>query len=123
LLSVAEGKLGEFDLKISDNYAATVVLASEGYPHNPAKGREVSGIESTRFDKRAIIHHAGTKLSNGRVISSGGRVLSVTGVAESLSEAIEAAYGPLSQINLEGGHFRQDIGSRALDRLGSSSKS
>ena len=123
LLSVAEGRLGEFDLKISGNYAATVVLASEGYPHNPAKGREISGLEATRLDKGAIIHHAGTKLSNGRVISSGGRVLSVTGIAGSLTEAIEAAYGAILHVNLEGGHFRQDIGSRALDRLQSAPKS
>ena len=123
LLSVAEGKLGEFDLKTSDNHAATVVLASEGYPHNPVKGREISGLEGTRFDKGAIIHHAGTKMSNGRAISSGGRVLSATGIAGSLGEAIEAAYGAILQINLEGGHFRQDIGSRALDRLHPGSKS
>ena len=123
LLSVAEGKLGEFDLKISENHAATVVLASEGYPHNPAKGREISGLEGTRDDGRTIIHHAGTKLSNGKITSSGGRVLSATGIAESLSEAIEAAYGAISQVNLEGGHFRKDIGSRALDRPHSAPKS
>ncbi|MBJ09258.1 MAG: phosphoribosylamine--glycine ligase [Euryarchaeota archaeon] len=123
LLSVAEGKLGEFDLKISENHAATVVLASEGYPHNPAKGREISGLEGTRFEGRTIIHHAGTKLSNGKITSSGGRVLSATGIAESLSEAIEAAYGAISQVNLEGGHFRKDIGSRALDRPQSTPKS
>ena len=81
------------------------------------------GLEGTRFDKGAIIHHAGTKMSNGRAISSGGRVLSATGIAGSLGEAIEAAYGAISQINLEGGHFRQDIGSRALDRLHPGSKS
>ena len=116
LFSVAQGKLGEFNLEISDNHAATVVLASEGYPQNPVKGREISGLAGSRFGKRAIIHHAGPKISSGKVVSSGGRVLSATGIGESLSEALEGAYGAISKIDLKGGHFRRDIGSRALDR-------
>ena len=117
LLSVAQGKLGEFNLEISGNSAATVVLASEGYPQNPVKGREILGLEVVRNGKGTIIHHAGTDQSEAKVISSGGRVLSATGIAPSLSEAIEAAYGAISQVNMEGGQFRKDIGSRALERI------
>ena len=117
LLSVAQGKLGEFNLEISGNSAATVVLASEGYPQNPVKGREILGLEVVRNGKGTIIHHAGTDQSEAKVISSGGRVLSATGIAASLSEAIEAAYGAISQVNMEGGQFRKDIGSRALERI------
>ena len=116
LLAVAEGRLSESMPTFSDEHAVTVVLAAEGYPGPPAKGRSISGNLSDYIDSagRAFIHHAGTGSSDGNLISTGGRVLASTGIAASLAEARDLAYQKLSEVELEGAHFRRDIGHRAL---------
>ena len=93
-----------------------MVLAAEGYPGPPVKGRTITGdlSDDTRSAGRAFIHHAGTGSSDGNIISTGGRVLAATGIAPSLAEARELAYRKLSEVQLEGAHFRRDIGHRAL---------
>ena len=115
LMAVSEGKLSDFKLEISDKHAATIVLASEGYPEKPIKGRVVRGIFTEEKGAGTIIHHAGTEFHEDSVISSGGRVLSVTGISDTLEEAIEGAYSRISKVNMEGGHYRRDIGHKALD--------
>ena len=115
LMAVSEGKLSDFKLEISDKHAATIVLASEGYPEKPIKGRVVRGISTEEKGAGTIIHHAGTEFHEDSVISSGGRVLSVTGISDTLEEAIEGAYSRISKVNMEGGHYRRDIGHKALD--------
>ena len=115
LKAVSEGNLSDFKLEISDKHAATIVLASEGYPEKPIKGRVVRGISTEEKGGGTIIHHAGTKSHGDSVISSGGRVLSVTGISDTLEEAIKGAYSRISKVNMEGGHYRQDIGHKALD--------
>ena len=116
LLAVAEGRLSESMPTFSDEHAVTVVLAAEGYPGPPVKGRSISGNLSDYIDSagRAFIHHAGTGSSDGNLISTGGRVLASTGIAASLAEARDLAYQKLSEVELEGAHFRRDIGHRAL---------
>jgi phosphoribosylamine--glycine ligase len=116
LLAVAEGRLSESMPTFSSNHAMSVVLAAEGYPGPPVKGRPITGDLSDYTDSvgRAFIHHAGTGTSGGDLISTGGRVLAATGIASSLSEARELAYQKLSEVELEGAHFRRDIGHRAL---------
>ena len=116
LLAVAEGRLSESMPTFSDEHAMTVVLAAEGYPGPPVKGRSISGNLSDYIDSagRAFIHHAGTGSSDGNLISTGGRVLASTGIAASLAEARDLAYQKLSEVELEGAHFRRDIGHRAL---------
>ena len=93
LLAVAEGRLSESMPTFSDEHAMTVVLAAEGYPGPPVKGRSISGNLSDYIDSagRAFIHHAGTGSSDGNLISTGGRVLASTGIAASLAEAVVAA--------------------------------
>ena len=115
LMAVSEGKLSDFKLEISDKHAATIVLASEGYPEKPIKGRVLRGISIEEKGAGTVIHHAGTKFHEDSVISSGGRVLSVTGIADTLEEAIKGAYSRISKIDMEGGHYRRDIGHKALD--------
>ena len=116
LLAVAEGRLSESMPTFSSNHAMTVVLAAEGYPGPPVKGRPITGNLSDATDSsgRAFIHHAGTGTSDGTLISTGGRVLAATGIAPSLTEARKLAYQKLSEVELEGAHFRRDIGHRAL---------
>ena len=116
LLAVAEGRLSESMPTFSSNHAMTVVLAAEGYPGPPVKGRPITGNLSDTTDStgRAFIHHAGTGTSDGTLISTGGRVLAATGIAPSLTEARKLAYQKLSEVELEGAHFRRDIGHRAL---------
>lgn len=116
LLAVAEGRLSESMPTFSNNHAMTVVLAAEGYPGPPVKGRPITGDLSDSMDStgRAFIHHAGTGTSEGTLISTGGRVLAATGIATSLAEARDLAYQKLSEVELEGAHFRRDIGYRAL---------
>ena len=116
LLAVAEGRLADSMPTFSDNHALTVVLAAEGYPGPPVKGREISGDFSDLIDSkgRAFIHHAGTEIRDEKLVSTGGRVLASTGISSSLSDAQNLAYEMLSRVHLEGSHFRRDIGHRAL---------
>ena len=114
-MAVSEGKLSDFKLDVSKKHAATIVLASEGYPDKPIKGRIVSGTSFEEDGTAAIIHHAGTRLDGDYVVSSGGRVLSVTGISDTLEGAINGAYSRISKVSMEGGHYRQDIGHKALE--------
>ena len=114
-MAVSEGKLSDFKLDVSKKHAATIVLASEGYPDKPIKGRIVNGISFEEDGTAAIIHHAGTRLDGDSVVSSGGRVLSVTGISDTLEGAINGAYSRISKVSMEGGHYRQDIGHKALE--------
>ena len=94
-----------------------MVLASEGYPANPSTSRKISGSE-VRVDEgttSAFVHYAGTNLGeNGALMSSGGRVLSTTGLATTLSDAVAASYELMECIELDGSHYRLDIAYRAL---------
>ena len=116
LLAVAEGRLAHSMPTFSTDHALTVVLAAEGYPGPPVKGRSITGDLSDYADSdgRAFIHHAGTGTIDEKLVSTGGRVLASTGIASSLSEARNLAYQKLSDVQLEGSHFRRDIGHRAL---------
>ena len=104
------------NVEFKDAHALTVVLASEGYPKSAVKGRTIVGADPSLDSNATWVSHAGTTLDDdGQLISSGGRVLSVTSVAKSLHEAQALSYQRLSQIQLEGSHHRKDIGHRALE--------
>ena len=75
----------------------------------------MSGTYFEEDGTTAIIHHAGTRLDGDLVVSSGGRVLSVTGISDTLEGAINGAYSRISKVSMEGGHYRQDIGHKALE--------
>ena len=111
LLRAATGSLTpDEQLDWSDESAVTVVLASEGYPAAPKTGGEITGIPSD-----ALVFHAGTRLDDGTLRSSGGRVLTVTGLGASLAAARDSAYAAIEQISLAGSHFRRDIAAKAAN--------
>jgi len=95
-----------------------VVLASGGYPGTYEKGKEISGLERLERDEDVVVFHAGTRRENGRVVTSGGRVLGVTGLGGSIREAIETAYRAVDKVSFEGAFCRRDIGFRAMSREG-----
>ena len=88
----------------------TVVVASKGYPEHPVTGDVLGGIEEAASVAGVDVFHAGTTIrDDGDVVSSGGRVLSVTGRGETLAEAREHAYAAVDLITLKGSHHRNDI--------------
>ncbi|MDR1087079.1 MAG: phosphoribosylamine--glycine ligase [Endomicrobium sp.] len=102
------------DLKISwkKEFSVCVVLASGGYPGSFKKGFEINGLENIRD---AMVFHAGTKLENGKFVTSGGRVLGVVSTSPDIKSAIDKVYSNVSMINFDGVHYRKDIGWRALN--------
>ena len=93
-------------LEWSEEAAVTVVLAAEGYPTSPRVGDAITGLESV---EGAYVHHAGTALKDGALHAVGGRVLSVTGLGQTLAAARIAAYEAIAKITLRGSHYRHDI--------------
>ncbi len=117
LLAASEGKLSDVEVEFQKVHAATVVLASEGYPGNVISERVIEGWDATIEEGKVLgfVHLAGANRNDsGELISTGGRVLSSTGIAPSLGEALEVAYQIIEGIDLEGSHYREDIGFRAL---------
>ncbi|GAB2583314.1 phosphoribosylamine--glycine ligase [Streptomyces capparidis] len=121
LLRAATGRLDEQEpLRWSDGAAVTVVLASHNYPGTPRTGDPIEGLdEVAREEEHAYVLHAGTRRNEaGRVVSAGGRVLSVTATGPTLAEARTRAYRALARIGLAGGHHRTDIARAAAEDAG-----
>ncbi len=98
----------------STKTAVTVVLASDGYPGRYETGLPITGVEAAEALPDIVVFHAGTQRSGGDLVTSGGRVLSVTAVAGSLAEAQKKAYAAVKLIGFEGMYYRTDIGDKAL---------
>jgi phosphoribosylamine--glycine ligase len=109
LLAVAERNLGGLTADVSSRSCVTVVAASEGYPGAYPTDREIHGLEEAAEVDDAIVFHSGTAERQGRVVTSGGRVLSVSGLGDSPAEARDRAYDALSRIRFDGMQFRRDI--------------
>lgn len=108
--AVTEERLNEVPVVFEKEYACCVVMASEGYPVSYGKGYEIH-IAPEVSDTTYV---AGAALDNGKLVTSGGRVLGVTATADSLADAIDAAYRKVDQIHFDHAYFRHDIGQRAL---------
>ena len=93
-----------------------VVLAAGGYPGSYEKGKVITGLEDASALPKVTVFHAGTALDGDAVVTSGGRVLSVTAIGETIDEAAERAYEAVAKIEFEGKQLRQDIGWRARTR-------
>ncbi len=118
MLAVAERRLGNLRVEMSGSAAACVVLASHGYPGAYQKGCVITGLESA--GDAALVFHAGTGLDDAeRLITSGGRVLGVTGLGLSLQPALDQAYAAADLIHFDGVTMRRDIGQKGLVRLAS----
>ena len=108
--ATTNGTLDKTEVKFSDGAAACVIMASAGYPEAYAKGKEIT-IPDELSDNVIV---AGAKLEEGKLLTSGGRVLGVIGMADTLGEALDKAYENVSKIHFEGAYYRRDIGARAL---------
>jgi phosphoribosylamine--glycine ligase len=111
---ILEGKLDKIKVEWDKRAAVCVVLASKGYPGDYEKGKEISGLDDTKALKDAVVFHAGTSLKNGKVVTSGGRVLGVTAMADTIESAINRAYSVVHMVKFDGMHYRSDIGRKAL---------
>ena len=107
-----DGKLDEVELKWDRRIALGVVLAAHQYPDTPRSGDRISGIPAPTNDQ--IVFHAGTKLHDGNLLTSGGRVLCVVGLADRVKAAQQKAYSAVEQIHFDGMQYRKDIGFRAI---------
>ncbi len=113
--ATANGTLHETEVVFSNQASCCVVLTSGGYPKAYETGKVIIGLD-TLEKTGAHCFHAGTKrLEDGKVVTSGGRVLNITATAETLAEAVEKAYRAAEQVSFENMHMRHDIGSRALN--------
>ena len=109
-----DGTLDQIDLEFEDNAAVCVVLASDGYPVKYDKGFEISGLEKFDGSDEYFCFHAGTKNENGKIVTSGGRVLGVTAKGKDLKTARENAYRATDWIDFDNKYKRNDIG-KAID--------
>lgn len=112
-MAVAEQRLADVAVKWKPKHSLCLVLASEGYPGSYAKGKVISGLQAKQ-NATAKVYHAGTEKNGNDVVTSGGRVLGVTAIADTLEAAKDAAYQANSKISFEGKIFRRDIGAKAL---------
>ena len=107
LMSVSNGNLKNYNIKIDQNSAATVFLVSGGYPEKYEKNKEIFGLKDV---KNSIIFHSGTIHEEGKVKTNGGRVLAITSIAENINEALEKSYKSIKKISFDKMYYRKDIG-------------
>ena len=112
MLAATSEKLDAFELEWDRRTALGVVMAAAGYPMNPRKGDVITGLP--KDDQDAMVFHAGTTAKDGQTLSSGGRVLCVTVLADSVKQAQQKAYEIAKGIHFEGQQYRRDIGFRAI---------
>lgn len=113
--AVINEKLSQIDIKWKNASSACVVLASGGYPKKYETGLKITGLNENGQLDDVKIYHAGTKLENNELYTSGGRVLGVTAVSDTLKSAVDKAYGAVNDIKFDKMHYRKDIGQRALN--------
>jgi phosphoribosylamine--glycine ligase len=112
LLAATSEGLDQFELVWDRRVALGVVMAAAGYPMNPRKGDAIAGLPSDQDE--VMVFHAGTAQHDGKIVTSGGRVLCVTAMAESVRLAQQKAYSAVEPIAFDGMQWRKDIGYRAL---------
>ncbi|KAB5488829.1 MULTISPECIES: phosphoribosylamine--glycine ligase [Flagellimonas] len=107
LLAMANGSLDQIDLQIDERAATTVMAVSGGYPEAYEKGKQITGTENV---EDSLVFHAGTKLSDGKVVTNGGRVIAVTSFGKDFKEALQKSYQNMEKIHFDGMYFRKDLG-------------
>ena len=112
MLAATSGKLDNLELEWDRRPALGVVMAAAAYPMNPRKGDVITGLP--KDDPDAMVFHAGTTLVSGQTVTSGGRVLCVTVLADSVKQAQQKAYEVAKEIHFDGQQYRKDIGYRAI---------
>lgn len=114
LVASAEGRLDEIKVDWYDYKAVCVVMASGGYPGSYEKGLPIEGLDKAGKMENVVVFHAGTAVKDSVIVTSGGRVLGVTGMGSDFQQAIDRAYAGVKKINFEGVHYRKDIGRKAI---------
>jgi phosphoribosylamine--glycine ligase len=107
ILAIIEGSLDRMNIEWSDDACVGVVMASAGYPGSYKTGFPIGGLDD--LDKDIVVFHAGTKVSAGKVLTNGGRVLTVVATGRTTTEAREKVYNNITRIHFEGCHYRKDI--------------
>jgi phosphoribosylamine--glycine ligase len=114
LMSVVDCTLDPSAIHWKKQSAVCVVAASKGYPGDYPSGVTIEGLERASATEDCTVFHAGTAKVDGRVVTAGGRVLGVTGIGETIPEAISRAYSGMSEIRFDGMHYRRDIAAKAV---------
>jgi phosphoribosylamine--glycine ligase len=115
MLATAEGRLEDARVAWKPEKAVAVVMAAPGYPEEYPRGLPIDGLAEAAADPHALIFHAGTAVRDGRVVTDGGRVLSVTGLGGTFRDAASAAYRGAGRIRFDGAQYRRDIARRVLE--------
>ena len=114
LMDAAQGRLDAGTIACSPDCCVGVVLASRGYPASSESGRVIDGLEAAGRVRGAIAFHAGTRENDGRIVTAGGRVLTVVGRASTFGDAMSTAYSAVDLVHFDGMQYRRDIGRKAL---------
>ncbi|MCS7229882.1 MAG: phosphoribosylamine--glycine ligase [Candidatus Kryptonium sp.] len=114
-----DGRIKTFNYTIKNATAVCVIIASAGYPDNYEIGKEIKGLDEAKKINDVILFHAGTKKINGKIVTSGGRVIGITaiGAENDFENTIKKAYSAVEKIKFEGMHYRTDIGKKAVEFL------
>ena len=112
-LAIIDGRLSEMNIQWHEEAAVCVVMASGGYPESSDKGRVITGLEDAA-ETGAIVFHAGTKETDGNIVTNGGRVLGISALGRDIAEAIANAYRGVEKITFENMQYRTDIGKKAF---------
>ncbi len=115
--AAVEGGLDKCRVEVDERPSVCVIMASHGYPGSYNKGMPVSGLDAVRRMKDVEVFHSGTAIEDGRIVTSGGRVLGVTALDDSIAKAIKKAYQAAGKVDWQGVHYRSDIGQKAVRRL------
>ncbi len=115
--AIIDERLHECELEIDERASVCVVMASGGYPGKYKKGIPISGLSDVKRMRDTVVFHAGTTISKGKVMASGGRVLGVTALGNTVEDAIKKAYSAVSKISWKDVYYRKDIGKKAVNRL------
>ena len=109
-LNTVNNKLKNTIIKWRKEKSMTIVLCSKGYPGSYTKNKKIENIDKINLSKSDFLYHAGTKFSEGQLVSNGGRVLSITSVGANVKDCRKKAYDVVKAINWEQGFYRKDIG-------------
>jgi phosphoribosylamine--glycine ligase len=115
--AVIDERLDQCRLEIDARATVCVVMASGGYPGRYKKGLPITGLDKVRRMKDVVVFHAGTGFKDNQVVANGGRVLGVTAIGATVSEAIDQAYKAVDKITWQDVQYRKDIGQKALRRF------
>ena len=104
---MAHGDLDKIDIEIDERAATTIMTVSGGYPEAYEKGKVITGVETI---EDSIVFHAGAQNENGKIVTSGGRVMAITSYGNTYQEAIKKSYQSIEKLHFDKMHYRKDIG-------------